>query len=217
MRKELLVWPIIVVGMAITAILIILFIIFLKANAAHGQVKFDAPVWNKGDMWNYQRLGKSGKVGFYHALTVLEKSIFNGRRSYKLELKTYNSEGKLEEGFSKSFLHFSMDLEYLGIEKKDKTTEIPLTPQFRIIWPSLNYGRSWIITKYITYVYTTSVETIQVPSGKFECFKIVREWQYKDKLSRETFWYSPDVKNFVKTTSILGANDELIEYLLHKN
>lgn len=209
--------PLIILTISLLLILILIMIIFTARNT-NGQVRVNAPLWNQDDMWTYQRLGKSGNVGFYHAMTVLEKSIFSGRRSYKLELKICNSQGELEVEFSKSFIHFSMDLEELGLEHIDKTTEEPLRSRFKVLWP-LYDGKSWQLTAYdfiyqrnFTYLYTTSVETVVVPAGVFECFKIVRKWQHKDEVFTETYWYSPLVKNFVKIASIFGTNDELVDY-----
>jgi hypothetical protein len=220
-KKNTKIMFLITVIISVLVILIFVFIVFNVRNA-HGQARVNAPGWEKGDMWNYQRLGKSGKVGFYHALTVLGRSVFQGKRGYKLELKVCNSEGEVNKDFSNDFLHFSADIQHLGVEQADGKIEGPLRHQFKIEWP-LYDGKSWQWTAYdliyeqnITYAYKTSFENIVVLAGEFECYKITREWKYKDKVFSETNYYSPKVKNFVKTLSTLGANDELVNYNLSK-
>jgi len=60
-----------------------------------------------------------------------------------------------------------------------------------------------------TMVYTyevEGVESVTVPAGTFRCFKVLRYIEGLDTSIR-TEWYSPDVKNWIKTTESFSTEE----------
>lgn len=178
------------------------------------------PVWQAGDSWTYRRMTK-GRLSFYYSLTFVEKTVFLGRMSYRCEARFFDEHGKLMEDFSKSFMHFSTDLTYLGVEKPDgKPDESTFTPLI-VYWP-LKEGKEWRIDTYepwldyakVTSLYYVLMEHVSVPAGDFNAFKIVRSYDYGiDRRYQEVYWYSHTVRNFVKKLVVnYDFADELIYF-----
>jgi hypothetical protein len=212
-----------------------IFIVTLTTNTfsfAAGETKtvkgevFKAPAWQLGDSWTYQQFQRisKDKVSFFYTLTVVENSYFKGMRAYKVELKTYSPDGKLYPDFSNSYLYFSTDLVYLGLERPDKKIEEPLISPVRIRWP-LNSSdvKQWRFNNYeplfetnVVSHYYSSFEGIGVPAGLFAAFKIIRLYPMEKENFRGTYWYSPEVKNFVKKIDFYDIVEELLEYSIKK-
>ncbi len=172
-------------------------ILAFTIEIANSQMLEKQPLWQEGDSWTYERTTK-GNFSYTYTVSVVSKSQFQGRRSYRLELKFYDAEGKMYEDFSKCFIHFTTELTYLGIEKPDGTVEEPTYLPLTINWrPLLKKGK----------------ERASTPAGDFDTFRILRKYSLPTKQEefQEECWYSPKVKNFVK---IIKTNYDIVDQLV---
>jgi len=202
-----------------------LLVLFLPALAL-AQEKVDAPVWNVGDKWVFDREGpmeviacdaQCYSVKFFGGLfrkdasgiSILDRSTLN---------ITHILEGNKREKYR---------------EARKRIFNFPLTigKQWKDVYEKegLVWHRIAIHDLYETFE-VLSWEDVEVRAGKFRALKL----EYKIKLttpgtaplsyeSRAWYWYSPEVRNFVKCQYAKGYDEmggredwELVSYELKK-
>ena len=150
------------------------------------------PTWGPGDSWSYRGRGRDGA----YTLTrrVLQEGIFAGREAYEIEA-------------GEARYWYTTQLGYLARTQGGRTVRQAMPPE-DWQWP-LQVGKSWSAT--VTWVdgaeqerrfVLTSVwaveayEEVGTPAGTFKAFKVSRR-EIESGASHE-FWYSPDVKGWIK-------------------
>jgi len=212
-------------------------LIFFLPAVVFGQEKIEAPIWNVGDKWVFDREGPmevtgrdaqcyavkfSGGIFSKDAagIALFERSTLNVK--YMLE----RDQRKEYRGFRKKILNFPLTL---GKQWKDLIQRDELV------------GRGEGATGAMPYEYQETFrvlgwEEVEVQAGKFKAIKL----EYKIETSRRAgigwmtlgeskalYWYSPEVKNVVKCQYEKGyiegigergarENWELVSYELKK-
>jgi hypothetical protein len=191
-------------------------IAFLPAMV-FAQEKIEAPIWNPGDKWVFDRGGPmevidcdaqcysvkfSGGIFLRDAsgIAVFERSTLNVK--YMLE----KDRRKAYRGFRKTILNF------------------PLTPgkQWKDLYQVDEQG-SWggnVAAEYHETFLVLGGEEVEVRAGKFKAIK----FEYKIKPSyregigwvtgtesKALYWYSPEAKNFVKCQYEKGYKEAIIQ------
>lgn len=178
----------------------------LAENTLAQEFNIPRPVWLIGDTWTW--IGTGAK-----AHTVLGSKNVRGFEAYEVE-----------SGATR--IHFTKDLSH--IQKTDKSGKIlyvddppmkywdwPLKPNKKwhqnVYWIDRQSGDSNTITHW-SKIASQSLEKIRVPAGEFEAVRVIREagaWRYE-------YWYSPEVKNYVKWVTERGdgakSDSELRDY-----
>ena len=197
------------------------------------QEKIETPVWNVGDKWVFDREGPievtgrdaqcysvqfSGGIFPKDAsgIALFEKSTLNVK--YMLE----GDQRKEYRGFRKKILNFPLNL---GKQWKDLIQ--------RDI-PAISVGSGSYAAEYHETFRVLGWEEIEVRAGKFKAIKLEYKCEGKRRAaigwvtefeSRAWYWYSPEVKNFVKCQYEKGyiepirearADWELVSYELRK-
>src|SRR5262249_28995248 len=159
-------------------------------------MKADKPEWKVGNQWRYtwkRSVGPSGTL----TREVVREDTFEGVPSYVIRV------GKNENFYTKDVLGL------LATMSGGKVTLKRDAPYQHFSWP-LEVGKEWKNSytlerleeksseTYSNRMVVSKVETLQVPAGTYETFKIEVYSAYSGKLMNE-YWYSPQVKWFVKT------------------
>jgi len=189
---------------------------FLAATA-FAQEKVEAPVWNPGDKWVFDREGPMEVMGCdaqcfsvkfsggmfardASGIAVFDRSTLNVK--YMLE----KNRRKEYRGFRKMILNF------------------PLTPgkQWKDLYQVDEQG-PWGGNVAVEYHETYRIlggEEIEVRAGKFKAIKLEYklEPKWRDGIgwltgieSKALYWYSPEVKNFVKCQYDKGYQEAWIQ------
>ncbi len=206
---------------------------FLAATG-FAQEKIEAPVWNQGDKWVFDREGPMEVIGCDPQCFSVKFSggIFPRDVSgiAVFERSTLNVKYMLEKERRK---------EYWGLRKK--ILNFPLSPGKQ--WKDLyqvdergGFGGMFAVEYHETFQ-VLGEEEIEVRAGKFKTVKlkhkIIPSWRdgigwVTGTESKAMYWYSPEVKNFVKcqyekeyTEALIQekgsrANWELVSYELKK-
>lgn len=202
-------------------------VVFLPAMV-FAQEKIEAPVWNVGDKWVFDREGPIEVIGcdaqWYSikfsggifpkdasGIAIFERSSLNVK--YMLE----RDRRKEYRGFRKKILNFPLTL---GKQWKDLFTRNEMG--------SMGMGSA----EYQETFRVLGWEEVEVRAGKFKAikleYKIVRSFGYSPPNEYKAwYWYSPEVKNFVKCQYEKGyiegldkkearQNWELVSYELKK-
>jgi len=167
------------------------------------QEKIEAPVWNVGDKWVFDREGPMEVIGcdarWYSVkfsegifpkdasgIAVFERTTLNVK--YLLE----KDKRKDYRGFRKKILNFPLTL---GKQWKDLFQQDELSAMAQV---AAEYKETFRVLGW---------EEVQVRAGKFKAIKleykieksmrIVSGWSPFGE-SKAWYWYSPEVKNFVK-------------------
>lgn len=178
-------------------------ILFLPAMA-FGQDKIEAPVWNVGDKWVFTGNGsievvKANQSGF--ALKFSEgKSVFEsqGCSTIIFEKSTLNRMNTVEGDKIKKYV--------MGLSK---ILDFPLSAgkQWKSVCSSTEPGIAYPLSYDYAESYKVSGwEDITVQSGKFKAFRLEYKrlvtatsgWGNVGEEIIHQYWYSPDVKYFVK-------------------
>lgn len=158
----------------------------------------ERPTWNAGDSWTYRGRGPSGT--FNVTRKVLREGVFEGREAYEVDA-------------GGTHYWYTKQLGYLARTKGDETTRLARPPE-DWQWP-IQVGKQWSAivawidrtdTQQQTYTLTSvwtveAYEEVKTPAGTFKAFKVTRR-EIESGASQE-FWYSPEVKSWIK---IRGAN-----------
>jgi hypothetical protein len=196
-------------------------IVFLP-GLVFAQEKVEAPAWNVGDKWVFDREGPmevTGRDPRYYAVQF-SGGIFRKDASgiALFERSNFNVKYMLEGDQRK---------EYWDLRKKVLNFPLTLGKQWKYLYQRDEYttGLSQstggiVAVEYQETFQVLGWEEVQVRAGKFKAIKL----EYKIKPSwRERFgpvvgieskawyWYSPEVKNFVKCQHEKGYQETLIK------
>ncbi len=185
-------------------IILLASLIVLLATIVFAQEKTEGPVWNMGDKWVFTR-GNIEVVGadqnnyifnFSKDTAILENAGFERIVFEKSTLKRiYTLIGTKQEQYTQRqsrILNFPL---YPGKQWQDTFWGTVLTGPWAYQWRN-EYSESFIVLGW---------EDVQVRAGKFRAVKL----EYKQKIINpgapmyglegwSRYWYSPDVKYFVK-------------------
>ncbi len=196
-------------------------VLFLPAMV-FGQERIEAPVWNVGDKWVFHREGPMEVIGRdarYYALQfsggIFPKDTSGIALFERLNLNVnYIVEGdqrKKYEGFRRKILNFPLTL---GKQWKDLYQR-----------DELGSGRSGTTLSIVPVEYHETFrvlgwEEVGVRASKFKAIKLEYKietsargyvgWMSRFE-SKAWYWYSPEVKNFVKCRYEKGYNEAIKE------
>jgi len=205
---------------ALTLALLVLVISFLgcrstpapTTNTADGPISplATAPEWRPGDRWVYRFA--NGTATGTRIVEVLERREVGGIPYYVLK-----------DADADRLNFWTIDLRWaFAVGVRDSKVEARIDrPVPWFTWP-LEVGRQWIHEGVYedrsgkrqaneTFM-IVGTETVEVPGGRFETVKIVREGQSADT---DQYWYAPDVRSYVKWILKRGdkrIEEELVEY-----
>lgn len=173
----------------------------------------ERPTWSVGDSWSYKGQGRDG--AYTVTRKVLREGTFAGREGYEVDA------GQAHNWYTRQ-------LGYLGKTVGDRTVRLASPPE-DWQWPLL-VGKSWSATvAWIDYGeqekrytltsvwFVETVEDLKTPAGTFKTFKVVR--REVESGAHHEFWYSPDVRGWVKVRGFATADgdyeEELTAYQVH--
>jgi hypothetical protein len=169
-----------------------------------------APEWRPGDRWVYR--WASGSETGTRTVEVVETRDRGATRYYVVK-------------DSDLLNYWTLDLGWAGaITVRDSKVESRITAEPPVPWFTwpLDVGRRWSHqgvyedrggkreTNDAFMVVAT--ESVEVPAGRFETVKIVREAQSVDS---DQYWYAPEVRSYVKWILKRGdkrVEEQLVEY-----
>jgi hypothetical protein len=167
----------------------------------------ERPIWTAGTSWTYRGRGPAG--AYTVTRKVLREGTFQGRDCYEIEA-----------GDARYW--YTTQLGYLARTQGDKTVRLASPPE-DWQWP-LQVGKQWSATvtwtdsgaQERTYVLTgvwmvEAYEEIKVPAGTFKAFKVSR--REIESGASQNFWYSPEVKGWVKVRGTNTADGNYEEEL----
>ena len=190
-------------------------IVFLAATV-FAQEKVEAPVWNVGDRWVFDREGPLEVINCdAHSYSIkFSGGIFpkDATGIAMFERSTLNVKYLLEKDKRK---------EYRGFRKKILNFPLTLGKQWKDLCQVDELGKMGMFAvEYQETIRVLGGEEVEVGAGKFKAIKL----EYKiETFTREGigwiprgefkawYWYSPEVKNFVKCQYEKGYNEALIE------
>ena len=180
-------------------------ILFLPAMV-FAQEKIEAPVWNVGDKWVFDREGPMEVIGcdaqcysVKFSGGILPKDAFG---IAIFERSTLNIKNMLEKDRPK---------EYRGFRKKILNFPLTLGKQWKDLLQRDEEGSSGMVgmfaVEYREIFRVLGWEEVEVRAGKFKAIKL--EYKIEPSVraavgwiprgeSKAWYWYSPEVKNFVK-------------------
>jgi hypothetical protein len=177
-------------------------LVLFFAPTVWAQEKIEAPVWNMGDKWTYKSVTgdtwTNQVVEIKEDLYVLKPG--GSRSSYGYDKKSMNVKSIIEESGraveADSHLRKLFDFPIsVGKKWSDATTAYPSSGV-------TNQGK-------ITYDQEFQVKDIQevtTPAGRFKAYRI--HFNRTNRNSRRSgwvdFWYSPEVKNWIKREAEKG-------------
>jgi hypothetical protein len=148
-----------------------------------------APAWQVGDRWIYE--WTSGQESGTKTIEVIEVRDVNGVRYYVVRL------GDSEHYYTDA-LHWAAAVR----EGKVEARMVPPQPWF--VWP-LAPGARWNhqgrfeqrdgVVTYDDRFTVVGPETVDVPAGRYEAVKLVRETNRRDG---DEYWYAPDVRWYAR-------------------
>jgi len=167
----------------------------------------ERPTWVVGDSWTYR--GRGPKGPYTVTRKVVSEGLFEGRDCYQIEA-----------GDSRYW--YTKQLGYLARTSGDKTVRLAAPPE-DWQWP-IQTGKQWSATvtwtdsgeQTRTFVLTgvwlvEAYEEVKTPAGTFKAFKVSRR-EIESGASQD-FWYSPQVKGWVKLRGTNTADGNYEEEL----
>ena len=166
-----------------------------EAKAGASRLKADRPVWKIGYQWQYawKEASSSGTI----TKEIIREEVFGGFPAFVLR------RADSEDFYAKDVLGL------LGTRIGDRVTTRRNAPYQTLLWP-LEVGKDWNNSYVIerleqkssesldNRIVVTKLETVDVPAGSFEAFKIEVYSNRAGNLLAE-YWYAPKVKWFAKT------------------
>jgi hypothetical protein len=164
------------------------------------------PEWRPGDQWVYG--WTSGSETGTKTVEVVEIREINKVTFYLVRV------GDLEHFYTR-------ELQWAGTMREQKVESRMSPPEPWFVWP-LEGGRRW--THHATYEDANSktevtdrfsvvaTEMVEVPAGRFNAVKVVRETDRRDV---DEYWYAPEVRFYVKWVGRRGDaqfEEQLREY-----
>jgi len=147
------------------------------------------PEWRPGDQWVYG--WTSGSETGTKTVEVVEIREVNKVTFYLVRV------GDVEHFYTR-------ELQWAGTMREQKVESRMSPPEPWFVWP-LERGRQW--THHATYedasgkteitdrFSVVAGEIVEVPAGRFNAVKVVRETDRRDV---DEYWYAPDVRFYVK-------------------
>jgi len=167
----------------------------------------ERPTWVVGDSWTYRGRGPNGP--YTVTRKVVSEGLFEGRDCYQIQA-----------GDSRYW--YTKQLGYLARTNGDKTVRLSAPPE-DWQWP-IQTGKQWSATvtwtdsgeQTRTFVLTgvwlvEAYEEVKTPAGTFKAFKVSRR-EIESGASQD-FWYSPQVKGWVKMRGTNTADGNYEEEL----
>jgi hypothetical protein len=194
-------------------------LIVILPALAFAQEKIEEPVWNVGDKWVFDREGLmevTGRDARWYSVKF-SGGIFPEDNSgiAIFERSTLNVKYMLEDDQRK---------EYRGLRKKILNFPLTLGKQWKDIYQRDELGAGgWGDMGAVEYQETFWVlgwEEIEVRAGKFKAIKLEYNIEILSRgimgwISRGTskawYWYSPELKNFVKCQYEKGYRESFIQ------
>jgi hypothetical protein len=190
--------------------------LFLPA-LVFAQEKVEAPIWNPGDRWVYDRGGPMEVVG-------CDDKCF----SVKFSGGMFASDASGIAVFDRSTLNVKYMMEkdrrktYWGLRKT--ILNFPLTPgkQWKDLYQVDEQG-SWggrVAVEYHETFRVLGAEEVEVRAGKFKAVKLEHKIipSYREGIgwitgteSKASYWYSPEVRNLVKCQYEKGYKEAIIQ------
>ena len=200
----------------------------------------ELPAWKVGDTWTikvtlkwlYENESVSTVV-----YSVISEQAYNGMDCYIVKTQDTTTSTSIPLGFNTIQAYDKTTLRIIGTtdalnlsETNSSTFFLNTSIQYSAKPYPLSVGKTWTTTDNTTYIeenQTTTVnsssiykvegiESITVPAGTFNCFKIVIYSNKNEPL--ETYWVTDVTKGFpVKRISNQGAfTTELVSYSISK-
>jgi hypothetical protein len=164
------------------------------------------PTWQVGDRWLYE--WTSGSESGTKTVEVIDLRDINGVPYYVVRL------GDAEHYYTRE-LHWAAAIRDTRVEAR----MVPPHPWFA--WP-LKAGARWThqgrfetrdsVATYIDRFTVTGPETVEVPAGRYEAVKLVRETDRRDS---DEYWYASDVRWYARWVGRRGDSqfeERLREY-----
>lgn len=147
------------------------------------------PEWKRGDRWVFE--WKSGTERGTKTVEVVEARDVNQVRYYVVRLA--------------EFEHFyTVELHWAAAVRDSKVDARMLPPLPWFVWP-LEVGRRWTHqgtfeapsgkASFNDRFAVVGIEAIEVPAGRFETLKVVRE---TDRRDYDEYWYAPPARWHVR-------------------
>jgi hypothetical protein len=158
---------------------------------------FTEPAWQVGDRWVYA--WTSGKESGTKTVEVVELREVNGVRYYVVRLRDSERPGDADtEHYYTQALHWAAAVR----DRKVEARMAPPHPWF--VWP-LVAGARWThqgrfeqregSTTFNDRFAVIGPERVDVPAGRYEAVKLVRE---TDRRDGDEYWYVPDVRWYAR-------------------
>ena len=164
------------------------------------------PTWRPGDRWVYG--WTSGSESGIKTVEAVEIKEINRISFYLVRV------GAVEAFWTR-------DLHWAGTMQDGRVASRMKPPQPWFAWP-LKAGQTWSHrgtyedgsgrTEFNDVFSVVAAEVVEVPAGRFNAFKIVRETERRDS---DQYWYAPDVRFYVKWVGRRGDTqfeEQLREY-----
>lgn len=147
------------------------------------------PAWRVGDRWTFELT--SGTDSVARTIEILEARTVRGVPYYIAR------SGDLE-------VYYTHDLQWAFAVRNSKVQSRMVPPQPWFVWP-LDAGRRWTHRgsfedsrgkkPFVDTFRAVGVETVEVPAGRFQAMKVVREGERGDS---DEYWYVPSVRWYVR-------------------
>jgi hypothetical protein len=165
-----------------------------------------APGWRPGDRWVFG--WTSGAESGVKTLEALEITEVNSVSFYRLR------DGDRE-------VFWTLDLRWAATSEDGRVAARMTPPHPWFTWP-LEVGRTWTHrgtyedrsgkTEFSDVFSVVAAEAVEVPAGRFNALKIVRQTDRRDS---DQYWYAPEVSFYVKWIGRRGETqfeEQLREY-----
>ena len=191
-------------------------LVLFLAPAVCAQEKIEAPIWNVGDKWVFDREGPTevtGRDARYYSVQF-SGGIFPKDASgiAIFERSTLNVKYMLEGDQRK---------EYRGLRKKILNFPLTLGKQWKDLYQVNEYGKfGTVAVEYQETFRCLGWKEVEVRAGKFNAIKLEYKIETASRSamgwiprgeSKAWYWYSPEAKNFVKCQYEKGYSVAIIE------
>jgi len=179
-------------------------LIMLFSPLVFAQEKIEAPVWNAGDKWVFDREGMMEVIG-------CDDKCFSVKFSGGIFLQDASGIAVFERSTLniKYILEKERRKEYSGFRKMILNFPLNVGKQWKNLYQVDEQG-PWggnVATEYHETFRVLGEDEVEVRAGKFKAVRLEYKLQYKwrdsfgwvtGNESKAIYWYSPAVKNFVK-------------------
>ena len=147
------------------------------------------PAWRPGDRWSFEWTSGT-QSGSKHAEVLAVREV-NTLRYYVVRI------GDLDH-------YFTFDLHWAASVRDSVVQARMIPPHQWFVWP-LVVGRQWVHrgmyeeggdkSPRIYHFAVVSVETVEVPAGRFRALKVVRD---EGGAESDEYWYVPEVRWYAR-------------------